>query len=543
MNPTNSRTAPDGGTPGSREAGTSSLSRLREIAGVLRRRGLLTHPSPEKLRLAMEELGPTFVKLGQLLSMRADILPQSYCEELSRLRTEAAPLPFEQVRQVMSEEYGAPPERVFSRIDQEPIGSASIAQVHRAALPDGAPVVVKVQRPGIRETMAQDIALLKRALRLLSHTKRLGAAMDFSQILDEMWAAALQEMDFLQEAENMETFAALNAGIPYVACPRVEHALTTSRLLVMEAVDGIRIDRLGELRKEGYDPAKIGERLAENYVHQVLDDAFFHADPHPGNLRVREGKIVWLDFGMMGRLTPRDQALLRRAIRAMAMEDIDELKTVVLTLGVVRGRVNHHRLYTDLDDFVSRYGSMELGSLDLGQLVQELLEIAQCNSISLPPGISMLARGMLTIEGVLTACCPEVSLMQIISRHILAERPDIDALGQELRRTAKNLYALFHQGTELPVRLHDLMKMTAKGHTKLNIELTGSEEPLDRLDRMTSRLTLGVVTAALLLGSCLLAAFPSGPRLWNLPVTALAGFLFSLLAGAALWHSARRRRK
>jgi ubiquinone biosynthesis protein len=517
--------------------------RLREILGVLRRSGLLTRPTPKKLRTAIEELGPTFIKFGQILSMRADILPQSYCDELTRLRTEVRPLPFEDIRQVIEEEYGSPLQRVFAQVDREPVGSASIAQVHRAALPDGTPVVIKVQRPGIRETMARDVVLMKRVLRLLSRVGRLGDTLDFSMVLDEMWTAAQQEMDFLLEAEHMETFSKLNAGVRYVTCPRVEHRLTTSRLLVMEAVDGVRIDCLSELKAAGYDPAEIGEKLAENYVKQVLDDAFFHADPHPGNLWVRAGKIVWLDFGMMGRLSARDRDLLRRAIRAMAAEEIDELKTVVLTLGVVRGKINHHRLYTDLDDFVTRYGSMDLGSLDMGVLVQELLQIAQGNNIALPAGISMLARGMVTIEGVLTACCPEVSLMQIISRHILADQTaGLDA-EKEFRQALKGLHGFFGRGVELPARLHDLLKMTAKGQAKLNVELTGSEEPLDRLDRMINRLALGLVTAALLLGSCLMATMEAGPRLWGLPLPAAVGFLLSLLAGAALWRAGRKKRK
>ena len=172
---------------------------------------------------------------------------------------------------------------------------------------------------------------------------------------------------------------------------------------------------------------------------------------------------------------------------------------------MVRGKINHHRLYTDLDDFVTRYGSMDLGSLDMGVLVQELLQIAQGNNIALPAGISMLARGMVTIEGVLTACCPEVSLMQIISRHILADQTaGLDA-EKESRQALKGLHGFFGRGVELPARLHDLLKMTAKGQAKLNVELTGSEEPLDRLDRMINRLALGLVTAALLLGSCLMA--------------------------------------
>ena len=281
--------------------------RLREILGVLARHNLAGGMTPEKLRSIVEDLGPTFVKLGQIMSMRRDMLPEAYCRELEKLRAEVRPLAFEEVRGVVETEYGVSLRSVFDVFDETPIGSASIAQVHAARLKNGAPVVVKVQRPGIRDTMARDIALLRRAAGHLGGIGGLGSVVDFRMVLDEMWVVAQQEMDFLIEAQHAEKFRRLNEEIAYVTCPRVERRFTTSRVLVMEYIDGIPIDAHEALEQAGYDRAEIGTKLAENYVKQVLEDAFFHADPHPGNLRVRGGKIVWLDLGMMGRLTEKDR--------------------------------------------------------------------------------------------------------------------------------------------------------------------------------------------------------------------------------------------
>ena len=294
--------------------------RLREILAVLARHGILRGLTPVKLRLIIQDLGPTFVKLGQILSMRQDMLPAEYCQELTLLRADVSPMPFGEVKEVVEAEYGVPMKSLFLSFEETPLGSASIAQVHAAVLRDGNEVAVKVQRPGVRDTMARDIVLLRRAAGILQRAGGIAGVIDFRMVLDEMWAVAQEEMDFLLEARHMDEFRDSNAGVAYVTCPRVEHRYTTSRALMMEYIDGIPIDDTDRLREEGYDLGEIGEKLAENYVRQILDEAFFHADPHPGNLRIRAGKIVFLDLGMMGRLSEKDRELLKTAVRAVAQK-------------------------------------------------------------------------------------------------------------------------------------------------------------------------------------------------------------------------------
>ena len=523
------------------EAKDAGGGRLREILGILAKHKVVLGMTPEKLRAIVEDMGPTFVKLGQIMSMRRDMLPAAYCAELGKLRAQVRPMPFDQVRQVIEEEYRTRLGRVFASVEEEPLGSASIAQVHAATLLDGKRVVIKVQRPGIREVMARDIALLHRASRFLRIAGNTGDVLDFDMVLDEMWAAAQQEMDFLIEAENAEEFYEKNRDVRYVSCPKVERKHTTSRVLVMEYVDGAGIIDLDTLRSTGYDLHEVGEKLAASYVKQVIDDGFFHADPHPGNIRVRGGQLVFIDMGMMGRLSDRDRKLLRQAVEAVAAHDVETLSTVLLTLGVTRGRVNHAKLYEDIDDFLTRYGSMELGNMDLAVIFEELMGLAKTHQISLPKGISMLGRGVLTLEGVLSTVSPEINLVEIMANQMSSE---ILGTVDWQKETVDGIRAVLRSGrraADVPAQLSDLLRATIKGQTKLNFEVTGSEQPLGQIDRMVNKLIACILAAALLVGSCLICTTDMTPRVLDIPVLGLLGFLAALILGGWILISSRKK--
>ena len=276
-----------------KDASTAHKSRLREITAVLKKHGITRGVTPEKLRLILEDLGPTFIKIGQIMSMHSDILPKRYCDELMRLCYDVAPMPFKEVTEVIEAAYGCPFFDVFSEIDEKPLGSASIAQVHRAMLLDGSRVVVKVQRKDIYETMARDIALLHKAVKLVPPVSIKGMV-DLDMVLDELWAVTREEMNFLTEAANMEEFAKNNQDVAYVDVPKIYQEYTTMQVLVMEFVEGCGVNDKEYLLENGYDLQEIGSKLVDNYIKQVMEDGFFHADPHPGNVKIREGKIVWI---------------------------------------------------------------------------------------------------------------------------------------------------------------------------------------------------------------------------------------------------------
>jgi ubiquinone biosynthesis protein len=525
-----------------KKSSDSSRKRLREIVGVLVKNELVKGITPEKLRNIVEDLGPTFVKLGQVMSMRREILPEAYCKELEKLRADVRPMEFSDVRKVIEDEYGTDLTEVFKSINETPLGSASIAQVHAAVLKNGSRVVIKVQRPGIKDIMARDISLLRRAAKILKIAVNTGNALDFGMILDEMWAVTSQEMDFLIEAHNADEFYDYNRDTIYATCPRIEHKYTTSKVLIMEYVEGIQIDNTEELLSRGYDLNEIGLKLADNYIKQIIDDAFFHADPHPGNIRIREGEIVWIDLGMMGRLSNRDKMLFKSAVKAIADNSAEELKSIILTLGNHKGRINHARLYSDIDDMLSKYGDMSLGEMDLGNIIEEFLFLANSHGISLPRGMSILSRGIITIEGVLSKLSPETNVIQVMANRMSAEMiNDIDWT-QEIKKMGNTLYGSARKAIDIPAQISDLLKSTTKGHTKVNIELMGSEEPLAAIDKMVNRLIICIITAALLIGSSLICTSDMSIKFVGIPLLGMLGYAVAVfLSGWIIWDIKKKK--
>ena len=337
-------------------------SRLKEMTAVLKKYKLTHGLTPEKFRLILQELGPTYIKLGQIMSLHSDILPKEYCEELMKLCSDVKPMPFEQVEAVIDASFGYSWKDVFASIDKKPLGAASIAQVHRATLKTGEQVVVKVQRKGIHEVMSKDMALLHKAVKLVPPISIKGIV-DFDMVLDEMWAVAQEEMNFLLEASNIEEFAGNNRDVAFVATPKLYRKYTTSHVLVMEYIKGFNIDDKEGLLKDGYDLEEIGSKLIDNYIRQVIEDGFFHADPHPGNVKIRDGKIVWIDMGMMGRLSEHDKRELSNAVYGIAMNDIGMIEDAVLAIGDFKGEPDRAKLYKDIKIIINKYGSLDMGCL------------------------------------------------------------------------------------------------------------------------------------------------------------------------------------
>lgn len=512
--------------------------RLREIIKILAKNEMHKGVTPAKVRAVIEDLGPTFVKLGQIMSMRMDTLPPAYCEELVKLRVDVRPMPFPEVQGVIESEYGRPLLSVFRSFEEAPIGSASIAQVHSAVLKNGDRVAVKVQRPGIRETMARDIALLHRAARLfnLAHVAH-HQVIDLHMVLDEMWQVAQQEMNFLLEAQNAEEFRAGNAEVAFVSTPRIEHSLTTAKVLVMEFIEGYSIDDLDALREQGYDLAEIGAKLADNYVKQIIDEGFFQADPHPGNLRIREGKIIWIDMGMMGRISPKDKALLRQAVGAIVKGDIEEIKQVIMTMGVCHKPIDHDQLYLDIDGLFRKYGSMGMANINLGKMLEEVMGIAKAHHISMPKGVSMLGRGMITIEGVLAVLSPETNIIEIMSNRMFSEIVRDFNWQKELVSTMRKLYQSSRKMVDLPSQLSDFLHLALKGQAKVNVKFLGAEH---LASATINRMIKCIFSSALLIGSCLICTTEMQPKILHIPLLGLVGFAAALVLGSWVLVDIRR---
>ncbi|MCI6097329.1 AarF/ABC1/UbiB kinase family protein [Anaerovibrio slackiae] len=522
----------------------SSARRLKEIVAVLRDRELLQGVTPVKVRQVLEDLGPTFVKLGQIISMRPDFLPNEYQAELTRLQSEVKPMDFSVVKEIVQREYNQSWDGIFASIDEHAMGSASIAQVHRASLLNGDRVVIKVQRPGIYEVMAKDIALLKKAISLLNLVRDSEGVVNLESIVDEMWEIAKQEMDFLLEADHIEEFAHLNKDDENILCPKVNRQLTTQRILVMECMEGIPLDDGEGLQAACVDMERIGRRLGINYVKQMIDDGFFHADPHPGNIWVKDGRIIWLDLGMMGRLSVRDRNSFRHAIMALVTNDVYGMKEAVLALGMPRGKVDHIQLYDDVSALMAQYGDLDFEHLKAGEVARKILMVLKSNNIAIPHGFSMFARGVMIMEGVMTRCCPQVNFSEIFAKGLRVSMEKDFSWLAELNKFKRDSYMLMKKSMQLPEQISDILKMTLSGQTKVNLDLTGSQEPLQKLDSMINKMIMAIISAALLLGSSTICTTQMEPKIMEIPLLGVLGYLAAMvLCSKLLWSIIKTDRR
>lgn len=498
------------------------------MTSVLKKYKITQGLTPEKLRLILQELGPTYIKLGQIMSLHSDILPKEYCEELMKLCSDVEPMPFEQVEEVLYESFGCKWNEIFSRIDKKPLGAASIAQVHYAVLKNGDEVVVKVQRKGIHDIMSRDITMLHKAVRLVPPVPIKGIV-DFDMVLDEMWAVAQEEMNFLTEASNMEEFARNNKDIVFAATPCLYREYTTSCVLVMEYIDGYRIDDKENLQKDGYDLNEIGSKLVDNYIKQVIEDGFFHADPHPGNVHIRDGKIVWMDMGMMGRLSECDKKEIGKAVTGIALNDIGMIQDAVLAVGDFRGEPDTARLYKDIRMLIDKYGNQEMGQIDVAVFMQELMEIMKTNKIALPHGFTMLARGLTQMEGVLADIAPSINMVEIAAARLKEQMWQNFDWKSELKNTGKTLYKSAHRAITLPQQLAHIIEEYERGQTRINLDMHSSDQLSGLLHRLVRNIVMGLWVMALLISSSIVCTTDMKPRILGIPALGVLGYLFAVI--------------
>ncbi len=521
--------------------------RFREIKDVLRKNQITRGVTPEKLRMILEELGPTYIKLGQIMSLHSDFLPKAYCDELLKLNSDVTPMPFDDVEDVINHSYGQDWRELFQFIEEAPLGSASIAQVHRARLKNGEEVIIKVERKGIYDTMARDIGLLHRLVKLIPPVGDFKNLVDLDMVLDELWSVAQEEMDFLKEAANMDEFSRNNASVQYVTTPKLYHEYSTGHVLVMEYIDGYSLDDVESLQNAGYDMDEIGTKFVNNFIKQVMDDGFFHADPHPGNVKIRDGKIVWIDMGMMGRLSEKDRHTMIKGIRGIALHDISMVENSVLEIGEFRGKPDRERLYQDLKKFIADYGTTSMGSLDVAAAIAGLVEIMKQNRISLPHGVSMLCRGLTHIQGVLAVISPDINMMQIaVNRYTEDFLKNIN-WKSEFQKQARIVYRSVNKGVEIPGLVTDILKEHLEGQSVVNIDLHSSEDLTNVISAAIRNIVVGLCVAALLIASSVICTTDMTPKILGIPALGFAGYAFAMVVSIFLtvrylW-SKRKKRK
>lgn len=414
--------------------------RLGEILSVAGKYKVTQGLTPEKVCNLFKDLGTAFIKTGQLLSLHPEVLPKEYCKALEGLRNAAPALTTNQIREIISEEYGRPWNELFTRILPFPVGSASIAQVHEAYLLDGTRVAVKVQRPDSYRMMEQDIRLLKKALSILK-IKQIEKIMLFiNNALDETWRVAQQEMDFCQEAENIERLGEILAPMEYACVPKVCHDYTKKNVLVMEFIDGYELNNLEGMKAAGYDLSEVCQKLIRSYIKQWAEDLFFQADPHSGNIRVRDGQIVWLDLGMMGHLTETEANALHHCMHGIWKNDVLEFTEWGLVLfGYDPNPPRKMELVQDFTAFLDKYRVQSIREMnETGDVFAEMFAIARKYDMEIPMSLTMYGRSLLVMEGTVSNLDEKTDLADIIGQHLAAYAIGDGVAGKIARKLSHN---------------------------------------------------------------------------------------------------------
>ena len=509
------------------------IKRLAQITSIARQFDVVHGLTPVKMRLMLEALGPTFVKVGQILSMRSEILPQSFCDELAKLRADADPMPYQTVLDTLTHEYGRPVEEIFLHIDAVPLGSASLAQVHRAKLLTGEDVAVKVQRPGVREIMAQDVSIMRTIAKAAAKMVPSAQVVDLRGVVEELWDTFESETDFLVEARNLSEFKRFCEPYRYMDCPKPYMELCTEHVVVMDYVDGISVSHPEQLVEAGYDLKEIGTKLVDNYATQVLDAGFFHADPHPGNIIIAGGQIVLIDLGMTGRLNLTTRSVLKQMIFAVAKQDSPALADGLLRFaGAEAEPEDYPALLADLDVIVAEYGTVDLSELDIAAFVTALTQLAQRHGIEVPSTVTTVARALVTLEGLLDEFIPDVNMIEIISKHIATSKSVDQAAKDELKSLGVEGHQALHGLLSALTESKVAARMLTRGQLRVNMELVGSQEPMKLLSDMLNRLTMALIVVGLFVGSSIVYFAGMKPIIFGIPVVGFMGYVVAFILSA-----------
>ncbi|MDO4400850.1 MAG: AarF/UbiB family protein [Coriobacteriia bacterium] len=526
-----------------------SRQRLTEIVSILNKHQLLRRPSPESAKAVLEDLGPTFIKLGQMVSSHSDVFPAEYCETFASLRNETNPLPFEEIEAILRASFGDGYDEIFESVDPVALGSASIAQVHHAVLVSGEEVAVKVQRPGIKPKLREDIKLLRRASEILEVSDQIGIDFDVSQFIDELDRTVNEEIDFRIEAQNLSDFYENNEGRKGISSPHVYEEYSNETVLVMEYIDGLSFEHLDELRKQHGERQMrdFGKRIVQNYLDQMLEDGLFHDDPHPANMMIRGDEVVWIDLGMMGRLTRGERELMRQLFTAVAFGDAAEVKRTLLIWGHASGQIDHPRLLRDIDSMLARYAGRDIANLDLTNGINDLLNILRGQKIDMPGSFLSLARGLMTLQGTVQHVNPEISVTVTLERYLKRTMVDnIDPLTRAENFAADSYRAAEH-AMQIPQATYDVLNEMKKGELQINMQLKNIEDPVNALRRSVERLEMGIITAGLFIGSSLLCLTNMEPRVLGIPIIGFIGFGCALVMAIylvwKLFYAERAKRK
>jgi len=487
---------------------------------------------PERFRMALEELGPTFIKLGQVLSTRPDLISPEYLNELAELQDNVPPFSFAEVQEIFLAETGKKPSELFLEFDEQPMAAASIGQVHRGRLQDGNEVVIKVQRPDIENIIAIDLEILAHIASLMEQYVEELRGHRPSAVVDEFARSLSLEIDYTVELANVQRFARQFSDNKTIYVPLVYAELSTERILTMEYIDGIKTSKIDELRRKGYDLHLIAERGANLVMEQVFVHGFFHGDPHPGNIFILPDNITcFLDFGLMGRISRNDREDFTDLMLSIVTKNDRKITDGVLRITTQFGEIDHAALSRDLADLLDRYLYLPLKDVEAGKILQELLDIVQRHKLSMKPNLYLMLKALFAIEGVALVLDPDFELIKLAEPYIKKvkrERLRPGRIAEEMSETSGEYLKLIKA---MPEEARSILRQLRAGKMKLEFEHRGLGRLAKALDQVSNRIAFAIVLAAQIIGSSLIILSEIPPK-WNgIPIIGLAGFLIAGVMG------------
>ncbi len=526
-----------------------SLGRLSEIARVAGRHGfgyvfdrrrtptdVPVADRGRRLREMLDELGPTFVKFGQVLSTRPDLVPPDIVVELRKLQDDVTPFPFEMVAEVIEADLGLTVERAFLAIEETPIAAASIGQVHRATLPNGADVVVKVQRPDAPRQIESDLQLLRSAVRLARERVRALDFVDPEALVDEFARSIRQELDYQHEARNAETFRRNFSGDERVVVPRVWWRYTTGRMLTLERIEGTHIRDVETSDWPAEERRELAYRMTDAWMTMIFRHGFFHGDPHPSNiLLLEDGRIGLVDFGLAGRLTDEDMARLTRLFVDAATENVSALPRRLADLGVQYPKEREDELRGRLEELYYRYYGTRLSEIDPIEVIREAFDLIYSMSLRLPTRFVVLDKTIATLGSVGVELYPDFNVFEVAkpyAKQLMAERLSPSRLALRAQREAREIAGV---ARELPYQMHDILEDVRTGRFAVNIENPGIDELDTTIHHAVNRIVVGVVVAGGLVGSSIIGSLAKeGPHVMGIHLLSFLGFVLSGIFGVWL---------
>jgi len=497
--------------------------------------------TPQRVRRVLEELGPTFIKLGQILSTRVDLFSPQYIAEFEKLQDQVPPMPFDELLPQLEEDLGGRIDEFFSHVETQALAAASIAQVHKAALKDGTPVILKIRRPGLRKIIEADLRLLHRLVDIAESESSEIRRFHPKEVLRQFNQSLRRELDLAAESRNAERVAANLADDPNIKVPNVYWQWTCERLNVQEYIQGIQGRDLAAVDQAGLDRKLLADRGTQAVIKMIMEDGFFHADPHAGNVfYLEDNKLAFIDFGMVGRLTEerREQVVsllygMTNHLPTKVAEILEDWSDNIHT--------DEQMLTIEIEAFVDHYSSLALKEFSLTGMMGDLMTILRDHKLILPADLALLVKAYITLDGLGRHLNPEFNTLVFAApyvRKIMMERYKPEAIA---RRGWRNLVSVADLLSSLPKDLRKLLRASRKGALQVDITVRRLDHYVSTIDNAISRLTMGIVTAALIIGSSIISTVRGGPELFGLPAFGFLGYSFATIGGIwlllSIWKS------